>query len=100
MCGKSRKGKGLPLVPAVHKQLHQRTHARGVKERHFAHVQHKVRCTFRARRLNEIVNGLQAEFALQPQNEPIRIGACYFFQIKSYGLHEVWKSNPKLVFQM
>jgi len=74
LMGESRKRKRLSLVSPMHKQLHQRTHARGVEKRYPAHFQDEVGRAFRPDGLDEIGNGLNTQRALQPQNQPVAIG--------------------------
>ncbi len=75
LVGEPRKRKGLSLVSPMHKQLHQRTHTCGVEKRYPAHFQDEVGRAFWPDGLEEIGNGLHAQRALQPQNQPVPIGS-------------------------
>ncbi len=83
----SREREGLPLVSPVNKELHQRSHTRGVEKRHAAQIENEMSCRLRPHSLNEIVDCLEAEFAVEPHHHPIAVGTYLLFHLQVSWLH-------------
>jgi hypothetical protein len=81
------KGEALARVSAVHKDLDEGANSGGVEEGDAAHVKDEVSGRLRAKGLNEIVDGFEAQFAIELDYQAVGIGSRESLQVKLYGLH-------------
>jgi hypothetical protein len=81
------KGEALAGVSAVHKDLDEGADPGGVEEGDAAHVKDEVCSRLRAKGLNEIVNGFEAQFAIELDYQAVGIRSRESLQVKLYGLH-------------
>src|SRR6266851_6337756 len=79
---------GLPLVSPVNEQLRQRAHTRGIEKRNASQIENEMSRRFRPQGLNEIVDRLEAKFAIEPHHDRTAVGSCLFFQIQVSWLHK------------
>jgi hypothetical protein len=81
-------GKAFAGVSAVDEKLDQGADAGGVQKRDAAHIEDELGHGFRSQRLNEIVDGLDAQFAGKAGDEAVGAGCRESFQIELNGLHK------------
>jgi hypothetical protein len=77
---KSCQRKGLAMVSSVDKELHERPHSCGVQKRYAAQIKYEVRCRLRPQGLDEIVDGLEAKFPVEPHYHLTAVGTRQLFQ--------------------
>lgn len=87
LLGQPCKGEALARVSAVHKDLDEGTNSGGVEEGHAAHIEDQMRGGFRAQGLDKIVDGFEAQFAIELDYQAGGIGSRESLQVKLYGLH-------------
>jgi hypothetical protein len=88
LLGKPGEGEALAGVSAVHKDLDEGTDSGGVQKGDAAHIEDEVCGRLRAKGLDEIVDGFEAQFAIELDHQAVGIGSLESLQVELYGLHK------------
>jgi hypothetical protein len=80
-------GEALASAPAVHKELDQGADSGGVEKGDAAHIKNEMCRRFGTKDLDEIVNGFEAQFAIELDHKAVGIRSRESLQVKFYGLH-------------
>jgi|SRR5579885_3140643 hypothetical protein len=71
----------LPLIPSMHKQLHQRANSSRIEERDAAHVHYKAWRTLRPHGLQKFGDCFQYKLAIEPSHRRRTVMATFYVNI-------------------